>query len=41
MFLKVNALIIAMMLVAFVGPEATAMWDVSYATTARTVSPVE
>ncbi|WP_352663329.1 diguanylate cyclase [Mesorhizobium sp. M0621] len=41
MFLEVNALIIATMLVAFVAHEATAMWDVSYATTARTVSPVE
>ncbi|MER9301892.1 diguanylate cyclase [Mesorhizobium sp. M0293] len=41
MFLEVNALIIATMLAAFVAHEATAMWDVSYATTARTVSPVE
>ena len=41
MFLEINALIIATMLVAFTLHEATAMWDVSYATTARTVSPIE
>jgi hypothetical protein len=41
MFLDINALIIASMLVAFVLHEATAMWDVSYATTARTVTPLE
>src|SRR5436190_22137190 len=38
MFLDVNALIIAMMIVAFFIHEATAMWDVRYATTARTVT---
>jgi hypothetical protein len=41
MFLNINALIIAMMIVAFLIHEATAFWDVSYATTARTVAPVE
>ncbi|MGX8008925.1 diguanylate cyclase [Mesorhizobium sp. ORM8.1] len=41
MFLEVNALIIAVMIVAFLIHEATAMWDVRYATTARTVGPVE
>ncbi|MER9405276.1 diguanylate cyclase [Mesorhizobium caraganae] len=41
MFFDINALIIAGMLVAFVVHEATAMWDVSYATTARTVTPFE
>ncbi|ESY66903.1 diguanylate cyclase [Mesorhizobium sp. LNHC232B00] len=41
MFLDINALIIAGMLVAFLVHEATAMWDVRYATTARTVTPVE
>ena len=41
MFLEINALIIATMLVAFALHETTAMWDVSYATTARTVSPIE
>lgn len=41
MFLEVNALIIAVMMIAFVVHEATAVWDVRYATTARTVSPIE
>src|SRR5271154_4361590 len=41
MFLNINALIIAVMIVAFFIHEATAFWDVSYATTARTVAPVE
>ncbi|MBA1144741.1 diguanylate cyclase [Mesorhizobium neociceri] len=41
MFLEVNALVIAVMIVAFFIHEATAMWDVRYATSARTVGPVE
>jgi hypothetical protein len=41
MFLDINASIIAMMIVAFFIHAATAFWDVSYATTARTVAPVE
>ncbi|WP_292124191.1 hypothetical protein [Mesorhizobium sp.] len=41
MFLEVNSLIIALMMVVFLAHEATAIWDVRYATTARTVSPVE
>ncbi|TPI47758.1 MULTISPECIES: diguanylate cyclase [unclassified Mesorhizobium] len=41
MFLDVNALIILVMIVTFFVHEATAMWDVSYATTARTVTPIE
>lgn len=41
MFLDINAVIIATMLVAFLIHEATAMWDVRYATTARTVTPIE
>lgn len=41
MFLDVNALIILIMIVTFFVHEATAMWDVSYATTARTVTPIE
>lgn len=41
LFLNVNALIIAIMIAAFFLHEATALWDVSYATTARTVTPVE
>jgi hypothetical protein len=40
MFLEVNALIIAAMIVAYFIHEATALWDVSYATTARTVTPI-
>ncbi|MBZ9967262.1 diguanylate cyclase [Mesorhizobium sp. BR1-1-2] len=41
MFLDVNALIILIMIITFFVHEATAMWDVSYATTARTVTPIE
>jgi hypothetical protein len=41
MFLDVNGLIIAFMIVMFFVHEATALWDVSYATTARTVTPIE
>jgi hypothetical protein len=41
MFLEINALIIAVMCIAFLLHEATALWDVSYATTARMVSPIE
>jgi hypothetical protein len=41
MFLNINALVIAVMIVAFFVHEATALWDVSYATTARTVTPLE
>ncbi|MDG4882720.1 diguanylate cyclase [Mesorhizobium sp. WSM4884] len=41
MFLEVNSLIIAMMIILFLVHEATAIWDVRYATTARTVSPIE
>ncbi|TPM22175.1 diguanylate cyclase [Mesorhizobium sp. B2-3-6] len=41
MFVDVNALIILIMIVTFFVHEATAMWDVSYATTARTVTPIE
>jgi hypothetical protein len=41
MFLEVNALIIAAMIVSYFIHEATALWDVSYATTARTVTPIE
>ncbi|TIW17333.1 MAG: diguanylate cyclase [Mesorhizobium sp.] len=41
MFLEVNALVVAVMIVTFFVHEATAMWDVRYATTARTVSPIE
>jgi hypothetical protein len=41
MFLEINGLIIAVMLLAFFVHEATALWDVSYASTARTVTPIE
>ncbi|AEH90846.1 hypothetical protein [Mesorhizobium opportunistum] len=41
MFLEVNALVISVMMIVFLIHEATAIWDVRYATTARTVSPIE
>lgn len=40
-FLEVNALIIAVTIIAFFLHEATALWDVSYALSAREVSPLE
>jgi hypothetical protein len=41
LFLEINALIIAATIVAFLIHEATALWDISFATSARTVSPLE
>lgn len=41
MFLEINSLVIAAMMIVFLIHEATAIWDVRYATTARTVSPIE
>jgi hypothetical protein len=41
LFLEINALIIALMIVAFLAHEATALWDVSYAVQYREVSPIE
>ncbi|MET3594536.1 hypothetical protein ABID26_003944 [Mesorhizobium shonense] len=41
MFMEINSLVIAVMMIVFVVHEATAIWDVRYATTARTVSPIE
>jgi hypothetical protein len=41
LFLEINSLIIALMIVAFLAHEATALWDVSYAVTRRAVSPFE
>jgi hypothetical protein len=41
MFLTINALIIAVMIAAFLVHEATALWDVNNATTARVVTPTE
>jgi hypothetical protein len=40
-FLDINALVVATMLIAFFIHEATALWDVSYAVTARVVTPWE
>jgi hypothetical protein len=40
-FLQINAGIIALMIVAFFIHQATSLWDVSYAVTARNVSPIE
>jgi hypothetical protein len=40
-FLEVNALVIALMIVCLVLHEATAIWDVRYAYQTRVVSPVE
>jgi len=40
-FLQVNAAIFALMIVAFFVHEATALWDVGYAVTAREVTPLE
>jgi len=41
MFLEINALIILIMIAALFLHAATAVWDVRYATTARTVTPNE
>jgi hypothetical protein len=41
LFLEINALVIMIVIVAFLIHEATALWDVSYAVTRRRVSPVE
>lgn len=41
LFFEINALIIAIMIAAFIAHEATALWDVSYAVTRRRVSPIE
>jgi hypothetical protein len=41
LFLEINAAVIALMIGMFVVHEATAMWDVSYACTARRISPLE
>jgi hypothetical protein len=41
LFLDVNAGIILLMIGSFLVHEATALWDVSYATTARSVTPIE
>ena len=41
LFLEINALVIGFMIVAFVAHEATALWDVRYASTAREITPIE
>lgn len=41
MFLDINALIVAVMVVCFLLHEATALWDVYYATGKREVGPIE
>jgi hypothetical protein len=41
MFLEVNALIILLMIVSFLLHEATALWDVTYASRTRTITPIE
>ena len=40
-FLEINALIIATMILCLIAHEATAIWDVSYAYRAREVTPTE
>lgn len=41
MFLEINALIIAIMIAGFLLHEATSLWDVSYASATREVTPIE
>jgi hypothetical protein len=41
LFFEINALIFAVMIIAFLAHEATALWDVSFAITRRYVSPIE
>jgi hypothetical protein len=41
LFFEINALVFAVMIVAFLLHEATALWDVSFAVTRRAVTPIE
>ena len=41
LFLEINALVLLIMLICFVLHEATALWDLSYASTMREVTPIE
>src|SRR5687768_15517440 len=41
MFLEINALVILVMIVAFVLHQATAYWDLSYASKTREITPIE
>jgi hypothetical protein len=40
-FLEINALVFAVMIIAFLLHEATALWDVTYASATREVTPIE
>ena len=40
-FFEINALVIGVMIAAFLVHEATALWDVSYASATREVTPIE
>jgi hypothetical protein len=41
LFLEINALVLTIMIMAFIAHEATSYWDVSYAAARRKVSPTE
>ncbi len=41
LFLEINSPVLALMIASFLLHEVTAMWDVSYAVTAREVTPIE
>ncbi|MBP2293191.1 hypothetical protein [Azospirillum rugosum] len=41
LFLEINSPVLALMVASFLLHEATALWDVSYAVTAREVTPIE
>jgi len=41
LFMQINAGVIVVMIVCFILHEATAIWDVHYASTTRDVSPIE
>jgi hypothetical protein len=41
MFLEVNALVILLMIVSFLLHEITALWDVTYASRTRVITPIE
>jgi len=40
-FFEINALVIALMIVGFIAHQLTALWDVTFATDKRHVSPIE
>jgi hypothetical protein len=41
LFLEINALVLAIMIVGLVTHEATAYWDTAYASTRRVIAPIE